>query len=170
MVRPRRLPGDATARRLARAATIGDLREMARRRVPRAVFDYTDGAAGAEISLRRSREAFERVEFGPRVLRDVSAVDPSTTLLGARSALPLVFAPTGFTRLMHTEGESAVARVAERVGVPYALSTMGTTSVEALAEAAPEPGGGSSSTSGGTGRPAPPSSSGRAPPATRRWC
>ena len=85
MVRPRRLPGDATARRLARAATVGDLREIARRRVPRAVFDYTDGAAGAEISLRRSREAFERVEFAPRVLRDVSAVDPSTSLLGARS-------------------------------------------------------------------------------------
>ena len=137
MVRPRRLPGDATARRLARAATIGDLREIARRRVPRAVFDYTDGAAGAEISLRRSREAFERVEFAPRVLRDVSAVDPSTTLLGARAELPLVFAPTGFTRLMHTEGESAVGRVAARVGIPYALSTMGTTSVEALADAAP---------------------------------
>ncbi|WP_138759241.1 alpha-hydroxy acid oxidase [Modestobacter altitudinis] len=137
LVRPRRLPGDAIDRRLARAATIGDLRELARRTVPRAVFDYTDGAAGAEISLRRSREAFERVEFCPRVLRDVSAVDASTTLLGAPSALPLVLAPTGFTRLMHTEGESAVGRVAQRVGVPYALSTMGTTSVEALAAAAP---------------------------------
>jgi L-lactate dehydrogenase (cytochrome) len=137
LVRPRRLPGDATDRRLARAATIGDLRELARRTVPRAVFDYTDGAAGAEISLRRSREAFERIEFCPRVLRDVSVVDPSTTLLGAPSALPLAFAPTGFTRLMNSEGESAVGRVAERVGVPYALSTMGTTSVEALAAAAP---------------------------------
>jgi L-lactate dehydrogenase (cytochrome) len=137
LVRPRRPAGDATARRLARAATIGDLREVARRRAPRAVFDYTDGAAGAEISLRRSREAFERVEFAPRVLRDVSAVDPSTTVLGGRSALPLAFAPTGFTRLMHTEGEAAVGRVAERIGVPYALSTMGTTSVEALADAAP---------------------------------
>ena len=137
LVRPRRVPGDAIDRRLARAATIGDLRELARRTVPRAVFDYTDGAAGAEISLRRSREAFERIEFCPRVLRDVSVVDPSTTLLGARSALPLAFAPTGFTRLMHSEGESAVGRVAERVGVPYALSTMGTTSVEALAAAAP---------------------------------
>src|SRR3954464_4441196 len=137
LVRPRRLPGDATDRRLARAATIGDLREIARRRVPRAVFDYTDGAAGAEISLRRSREAFERVEFCPQVLRDVSVVHPSTPVLGAPSSLPLVFAPTGFTRLMHTEGEPAVARVAERVGIPMALSTMGTTSVEALAEAAP---------------------------------
>jgi L-lactate dehydrogenase (cytochrome) len=71
------------------------------------------------------------------VLRNVSAVDPSTALLGVRAALPLVLAPTGFTRLMHTEGESAVGRVAERVGIPYALSTMGTTSMEALADAAP---------------------------------
>jgi L-lactate dehydrogenase (cytochrome) len=137
LARPRRLSGDATARRLARAATVADLREIARRRVPRAVFDYTDGAAGAELSLRRSREAFERVEFCPSVLRNVSAVDPSATVLGAPSSLPLVFAPTGFTRLMHTEGEIAVGRVAERVGIPHALSTMGTTSVEALAAAAP---------------------------------
>ena len=78
LARPRPPTGDATARRLAAAATVADLREIARRRVPRAVFDYTDGAAGAEISLRRSREAFERVEFRPSVLRDVSAVDPST--------------------------------------------------------------------------------------------
>jgi L-lactate dehydrogenase (cytochrome) len=72
------------------------------------------------------------------VLRDVSVVDPSTTILGAPSALPLVFAPTGFTRLMHTEGERAVARVAQQVGIPHALSTMGTTSMEALAAAAPD--------------------------------
>jgi L-lactate dehydrogenase (cytochrome) len=137
LIRPRAFTGDATDRRLARAATVGDLREIARRRVPRAVFDYTDGAAGAEISLRRSRAAFERVEFRPSVLRDVSVVDPTTTILGRPSALPLAFAPTGFTRLMHTEGESAVGRVAERVQIPYALSTMGTTSLEALAAAAP---------------------------------
>jgi len=137
LIRPRHLPGDGTDRRLARAATVGDLREIARRRVPRAVFDYTDGAAGAEISLRRSREAFERIEFRPSVLRDVAVVDTTTTLLGKPATLPLGFAPTGFTRLMHTEGEPAVARVAERVGVPYALSTMGTTSLEALAAAAP---------------------------------
>ena len=77
------------------------------------------------------------MEFRPRVLRDVSDVDTSTTLLGRPSALPLVFAPTGFTRMMHTEGEPAVARVAARTGIPYALSTMGTTSVEDLAAAAP---------------------------------
>ena len=110
---------------------------MARRRAPRAVFDYTDGGAGEEVALRRSRQAFARVEFQARVLRDVSDVDPSTTILGRAAALPLVFAPTGFTRMMHTEGESAVARVATRVGIPYALSTMGTTSIEGLAAAAP---------------------------------
>jgi L-lactate dehydrogenase (cytochrome) len=126
-----------TERRLARAASVADLRLLARRRAPRAVFDYTDGAAGEEIGLRRSRQAFGRVEFQSRVLRDVSNVETSTTILGRPSALPLVFAPTGFTRLMHTEGEAAVARVAARVGIPYALSTMGTTSVEELAAAAP---------------------------------
>ncbi|SFO46713.1 L-lactate dehydrogenase (cytochrome) [Geodermatophilus obscurus] len=137
LARPRGPAGDTTGRRLARAADIGDLRELARRRAPRAVFDYTDGAAGAETSLRRSREAFQRVEFRPSVLRDVSVVDPSTVLLGRRSALPLAFAPTGFTRLMHAEGETAVGRVAERVGIPHALSTMGTTTIEELAAAAP---------------------------------
>ena len=71
------------------------------------------------------------------MLQDVSAVDPSTTILGKPSALPLVFAPTGFTRMMHTEGEPAVARAAERAGIPYALSTMGTTSIERLAAEAP---------------------------------
>ena len=124
-------------RRLASAATIRDLRDIARRRVPRAVFDYTDGAAETETSLRRSRDAYARVEFVPRVLRDVSAVDPSTTILGRPSSLPLVFAPTGFTRLMNHEGEPAVARVAARLGIPYALSPLGTTSPEDLAAAAP---------------------------------
>ncbi|MEU2348977.1 alpha-hydroxy acid oxidase [Modestobacter sp. NPDC049651] len=137
LVRPRALPLDPVARRLAQAATIGDLRAVARRTVPRAVFDYVDGAAGAEIGYRRSREAFERVEFRPSVLRDVSVVDTSTTVLGGPAALPLVFAPTGFTRLMHTAGEPAVARVAARGGIPYALSTMGTTSLEQLAAEAP---------------------------------
>jgi len=127
-----------TDRRLAGAATIWDLRSAARRRVPRAVFDYVDGAAETETSLRRSREAYARVEFVPRVLRDVSAVQPTTTILGRPSALPLVFAPTGFTRLMNHEGEAAVGRVAGRLGIPYALSTLGTTSPEDLAAAAPE--------------------------------
>lgn len=136
LLRPRGVPLDPTARRLTTAASITDLRRLARRRAPRAVFDYTDGAAGDELSLRRSREAWSRVEFRPTVLRDVSAVDTSTTILGSTASLPLVFAPTGFTRMMHTEGESAVARVAARAGIPYALSTMGTTSIERLATVA----------------------------------
>ena len=125
-------------RRLAGAADVGDLRDIARRHTPRAVFDYVDGGAEREASLRRSREAFERIEFAPSVLRDVSAVDPSTTILGRRADLPLVFAPTGFTRLMHHEGEPAVARVAGRTRIPYVLSTMGTTSPEDLAAASPD--------------------------------
>jgi L-lactate dehydrogenase (cytochrome) len=125
-------------RRLASAATIRDLRTIARRRVPRAVFDYTDGAAETETSLRRSRDAYARIEFVPHVLRDVSELDTSTTILGRPSALPLVFAPTGFTRLMNHEGEAAVARVAARLGIPYALSTLGTTSPEDLAAFAPD--------------------------------
>ncbi len=133
VLRPAPVALRATDRRLARAASVADLRRLARRRAPRAVFDYTDGAAGEELSLSRSREAYSRVEFSPRVLQDVSAVDTSTSILGKASAGPWAFAPTGFTRMMHTEGESAVGRVAARTGVPYALSTMGTTSIEQLA-------------------------------------
>lgn len=138
VLRPARVPLHATDRRLARAASIADLRRLARRRAPRAVFDYTDGGAGEELSLSRSRDAYSRVEFSPRVLQDVSGVNTSTTILGKPSAAPWAFAPTGFTRMMHTEGEPAVARVAARMGVPYALSTMGTTSIEQLAAAAPD--------------------------------
>jgi L-lactate dehydrogenase (cytochrome) len=138
VLRPARVPLNATDRGLARAASITDLRRMARRRAPRAVFDYTDGAAGEELSLSRSRDAYSRVEFSPRVLHDVSGVSAATTILGKPSAAPWAFAPTGFTRMMHTEGESAVGHVAARTGIPYALSTMGTTSIEQLAAAAPD--------------------------------
>jgi L-lactate dehydrogenase (cytochrome) len=137
LLRPRPVRRNGTDRRLARAATIDGLRLLARRRAPSAVLDCTDGGAGQGLSLRRSREAYARVEFRPSVLRDVSSVDTSVDVLGRPAALPFAFAPTGFTRLMHAEGEPAVARVAGRAGVPYALSTMGTTSLEALAAAAP---------------------------------
>jgi L-lactate dehydrogenase (cytochrome) len=137
LLRPRRPALSPTARRLAGAACVADLREAARRRAPRGVFDYTDGAAADEVTLARMREAWRRVEFRPSVLRDVSEIDTSTELLGRRAALPFAFAPTGFTRMMHTEGEAAVGRVAGRVGIPYALSTVGTTSIECLREEAP---------------------------------
>jgi len=137
LLRPAPFIRDATERRLRRAATIGDLRVIARRRTPRAVFDYTDGAADGELSLNRARAAFARVEFSPSVLHDVSTVDLGRDILGQRSTLPFAFAPTGFTRMMNHEGERAVAAVAQDVGIPYALSTMGTTTIEDVAAAAP---------------------------------
>jgi L-lactate dehydrogenase (cytochrome) len=137
LLKPAPFVRDATERRLRRAATIGDLRDIARRRTPRAVFDYTDGAADGELSLNRARAAFGRVEFTPSVLRDVSTVDLGRDILGQRSALPFAFAPTGFTRMMHHAGEPAVARVAQDTGIPYTLSTMGTTTIEDVAAAAP---------------------------------
>ncbi|WP_051791231.1 alpha-hydroxy acid oxidase [Amycolatopsis jejuensis] len=128
---------DPRERRLAAAHTIDDLRTIARRRTPRPVFDYVDGAAEQEISLGRARTAFENVELHPRVLRDVTRIEPETEILGGPSALPLVLAPTGFTRMMHHEGEIAVARAAARAGLPYVLSTMGTTDLETVRASAP---------------------------------
>jgi L-lactate dehydrogenase (cytochrome) len=103
---------DAKKRRLQSALTIWDLREIARRRTPRAPFDYTDGAADGELSLARARQAFQDVEFNPSILRDVSVVDASSTVLEGAVAWPFGIAPTGFTRMMHTEGEVAGARAA----------------------------------------------------------
>jgi L-lactate dehydrogenase (cytochrome) len=124
-------------RRLERCASIGDLRALARRRAPRAVFDYTDGAAMSESSLDRSRMAYRRVEFTPRVLRNVDETDLTQEMLGAVSGLPFALAPTGFTRMMHSAGEPAIAAVAAEKGIPYGLSTLGTTSIEDLAVASP---------------------------------
>ncbi len=96
---------NAKRRRLDAALTIEDLRAIARRRTPRGAFDYTDGAAEGEVSIARARQAFEDIEFHPSILKDVSTVDTSVTVFGGPSALPFGIAPTGFTRLMHTEGE-----------------------------------------------------------------
>ena len=128
---------DPIDRRVGNAHTIGDLRRIARRHTPRGVFDYTDGAADGELSLRRARQLFRDLEFVPNVLRDVSKLETVAHPLGRESAQPFGFAPTGFTRLMHHSGEPAVGAVAARRGIPYALSTMGTTSVEDLATAVP---------------------------------
>ncbi|MGH3280021.1 MAG: alpha-hydroxy acid oxidase, partial [Trebonia sp.] len=113
---------DARKRRLEAALTIEDLRAIARRRTPRAAFDYTDGAAEGEVSLRRARQAFRDVEFHPSILKDVSVVDTSMTVFGGPSALPFGIAPTGFTRLMQTEGEVAGAGAAGAAGIPFSLS------------------------------------------------
>ena len=120
------------------AGFCADLRTIAKRRTPKAAFDYTDGAAEGELSLTRAREAFEDIEFHPRVLRDVSAVDTSTTIFGGPSALPFGIAPTGFTRLMQTQGERAGASSAGAHGIPFTLSTLGTTSIEGVKEANPD--------------------------------
>ncbi len=125
-------------RKLERCASVWDVREMARRSTPKSVFDYTDGGSMSETSLDRSRDAYRRVEFTPRVMRNVAEVDLSTTILGEVNALPFVFAPTGFTRMMHHLGEPAVAAVAQKAGIAYGLSTLGTTSIEGLAAAAPD--------------------------------
>jgi L-lactate dehydrogenase (cytochrome) len=121
---------DLKKRRLESALTIYDLREIAKRRTPRAAFDYTDGAAEGELSMSRARQAFEDVEFHPSILRDVSKVDTSVEVFGGPSALPFGIAPTGFTRLMQTEGEIAGAGAAAAAGIPFSLSTLGTTSIE----------------------------------------
>ena len=128
---------DGRKRRLAAAYTIDDLRRIAKRRTPKAPFDYTDGAAEGELSLARARQAFQDIEFHPAILRDVSAVDTSTTILGGPSALPFGIAPTGFTRMMQTEGEIAGAGAAGAAGIPYSLSTMGTSSIEDVAATNP---------------------------------
>ncbi|WP_395729616.1 alpha-hydroxy-acid oxidizing protein [Nakamurella sp.] len=117
-------------RRLDKALTIYDLRAIAKRRTPAAAFDYTDGAAEAELSLTRARQAFEDVEFHPDILRPAPNVNTATTILGDTSALPFGIAPTGFTRLMHTEGEIAGAGAAGAAGIPFTLSTLGTSSIE----------------------------------------
>ncbi|GAB3570809.1 quinone-dependent L-lactate dehydrogenase [Amycolatopsis endophytica] len=130
---------NARKRRLDAALTIHDLRAIAKRRTPRAAFDYTDGSAEEEISLARARQAFLDVEFSPSILRGLpDAVDTSTQIFGGPSALPFAIAPTGFTRLMHTEGEIAGASAAAAAGIPFTLSTLGTTSIEHVRQANPD--------------------------------
>jgi L-lactate dehydrogenase (cytochrome) len=130
VIRVERIETDPVERRLARAASVDDLRAIARRRLPRGVFDYVDGGAEDELSLAANRAAFDATRFRPRVLRNVSSVDVSSTLFGQPLAYPLVLAPTGFTRIVHPEGELAVARSAARAGLPYTLSTLSTCSIE----------------------------------------
>ena len=127
----------AKKRRLEKALTVADLRAIAKRRTPKAAFDYTEGAAEGEISLARARQAFEDIEFHPSILRDVSRVDTSREVLGAPVALPFGIAPTGFTRMMQSEGELAGAAAAGAAGIPFSLSTMGTSSIEDVQAANP---------------------------------
>ena len=135
VLRFRRFERDGNRRRLQSVADVADLRRIAKRRLPAGVFDYIDGGAEDELTLTENVEAYRRIGFHPRVLRDVSRIDTSSTVLGRSTPLPLVLAPTGFTRIADAQGELAVARACARVGVPYVLSTMGTRSIEELAAA-----------------------------------
>jgi isopentenyl diphosphate isomerase/L-lactate dehydrogenase-like FMN-dependent dehydrogenase len=123
--------------KLKRAQSIQDLATIAKKRTPKVVFDYVEGGAVDEIAYSRTRDAFSRIEFNSRVLRDVSKVDTSEKVLGRIVDIPICFAPTGYTRLMHHVGEPAVANVAANKNLIYALSTMGTTSPAEIAEAVP---------------------------------
>lgn len=125
-------------RGLEKVLTVPDLRGLAKKRVPLSVFDYVEGGALQEISIKRSTESFQRVEFKPRVLRGVTQVDLSREVLGKPTSMPIIFAPTGYTRMMHYLGEYAVAASAAKQDMVYALSTMGTCSPADLAAASPE--------------------------------
>lgn len=121
--------------RLDRAYNIGDLRKLAKRKLPPAVFHYIDGGADDEWTLRRNSSAFARYEILPDVLTDVSCIRTETTLFGQKTAWPIMLSPTGLTRMFHGHAELAVARAAAKHGLLYALSTLGTTRIEELAQA-----------------------------------
>lgn len=125
-------------KRLAKALTIWDLRLIAKRRTPTGPFDYTDGSAESEITLERARRAFLDLEFRPNILHDVKDASLKCEVLGKEFAMPVGIAPTGFTRMMHSEGEVAGARAAEKFGIPFTLSTLGTTTIENVFAAAPD--------------------------------
>ncbi len=139
LVRVARPPAPYGVRSLARCVSIEDLARLARRRLPSGARAYLEGGGEDEHTLRRNRAAFAELELVPRVLRDVSDIDTSTTVLGSRVPLPLVLAPVGAPRMFHGEGELAVARAAGAAGIPYAISTLGTVSVEDVAAASGAP-------------------------------
>jgi L-lactate dehydrogenase (cytochrome) len=143
LIRMRPIELDAARRRLGACHDVADLRRAAKRRIPKPVFDYVDGAADEEMAVAANVAAFRAWRFLPRVLTDVSAADTSTAILGTTVPVPLALGPIGYTRMMHPDGESGAARSATRHGLPYALSTMAATGIEDVAAAASAPGLGS---------------------------
>jgi L-lactate dehydrogenase (cytochrome) len=135
LIRVKPVELDGTRRRLSACHDVADLRAVGRRLIPRPVFDYVDGGADEEVSLRANVRAFRQIRFQPRTLVNVSEADTSTAFLGSVVPLPLALAPTGYTRMMHPAGEIAAARAAQRHGLPYTLSTMATTTIEDVAAA-----------------------------------
>jgi len=132
LVQLRAVTLDATARRLGACYDVADLRRAARRRIPRPVFDYVDGAADEEISVAANVAAFRSWRFLPRVLAGVASADTSVSLFGAALPVPFLLGPAGYTRMLHPDGEIGAARSALRHGVPYTLSTMASTGIEEL--------------------------------------
>jgi L-lactate dehydrogenase (cytochrome) len=133
LLRLRRVELDRERRVLARCHDIDDLRAKAARRLPRPVFGYLEGGADEEITLHANVAAFRRWQFRPRAGRDVAEPDLGISFLGSELPVPLGLAPTGYTRMIHPAGETAVARAARSCELPYALSTVGTTAIEGLA-------------------------------------
>ena len=132
------LPKDPLAdRKLKKVVNLAELRLLSKKRVPKAVFDYVDGGANDELAYARSQEIYSRVEFKAKVLRDVSKIDLTANIVGQISALPIIFAPTGYTRMMHYQGEVMVAKVCEENNLVYNLSTMGTTSSKEIGNQVP---------------------------------
>jgi (S)-mandelate dehydrogenase len=118
---------------LERARNIADLREVARRRVPGLAFEYVEGGAEDESTLRGNRTAFEQLRLLPQTLVDTSRRQLLTTILGAPATAPLVIAPTGLNNMLHPEGDLALARAAARRGIPFTLSSLSTTRLEEVA-------------------------------------
>ena len=137
IVRFKRFEKNPAQRRLNKAANIEDLRRVSKRRLPAGVFDYIEGAAEDERKLRNYVSSFYNYEFKRRVLRDVSNIDLSANILGVQTPFPLICSPTGFTRIAHHDGEIAVSRSAARSGIPFALSTMATRSIEEIQTTTP---------------------------------
>jgi L-lactate dehydrogenase (cytochrome) len=126
---------DPTARRLGACYDVADLRLAAKRRIPRPVFDYVDGAADEEIAVAANLAAFRSWRFLPRVLAGVASADTSAAVFGATLPVPLLLGPAGYTRMLHPDGEIGAARSALRHGLPYTLSTMASTGIEELRSA-----------------------------------
>lgn len=118
---------------LQRCVNIADLRTKARRRLPRALFDYIDGMAEDGITGAANRRAFDNYRILPNTLVDVENIDTSVTVLGEKLAYPIILGPTAFTRAFHHKGETAVANAAKKAGLLYALSTVANTSIEDIA-------------------------------------
>jgi L-lactate dehydrogenase (cytochrome) len=132
LIQLRRVTLDPTARRLGACYDVFDLRLAAKRRIPRPVFDYVDGAADEEIAVAANTAAFRSWRFLPRVLAGVAAADTSAPVLGTTLPVPLLLGPAGYTRMLHPDGEIGAARSALRHGLPYTLSTMASTGIEEL--------------------------------------